>query len=297
VLDCVSSSSAIPASSHPSPWLSGFCYEQSPILVSTLARSFYYYDPRAILAILIGVAEAMSQLLWRSLAKKCGSPAPRLNTAAWHCHTLLRIIAAAAGSTQSLAHALVPLALWSAGVARHPAWAACILAGMTMDDPTFVWLLVPLGAISSSPYRVIVVYTTSLVFWCYLAMAVVPGLELSNALDRVSSILSIAHSSPNLGMAWYLFVEVFDHFRSSFVLGWWGAYIVLNGGLVVRWLHKPYILTAGILSLRALWHPFPTSADTGLAMVAALALCSVTGRKLRLSFIWAPAYAVVLFFW
>ena len=70
--------------------------------------------------------------------------------------------------------------------------------------------------------------------------------------------------TPNAGLWWYFFIEIFDSFREFFIGVFWlhlGAYV---GGLCVRLRAQPLFVITTLLGLCAIFKPYPSISDTAL---------------------------------
>lgn len=70
--------------------------------------------------------------------------------------------------------------------------------------------------------------------------------------------------TPNVGLWWYFFIEMFDSFREFFLGVFWlhlGSYV---GGLCVRLRKQPLFVIVTLLGIFAIFKPYPSLADTSL---------------------------------
>jgi phosphatidylinositol glycan class U len=78
--------------------------------------------------------------------------------------------------------------------------------------------------------------------------------------------LHVADLRPNIGLAWYLFVEMFDHFRSFFL-----AIFQLHHGIyitpaTIKFRRDPLMLAFFFTAVSSVFKPYPTIADTVLLL-------------------------------
>ena len=76
--------------------------------------------------------------------------------------------------------------------------------------------------------------------------------------------------TPNVGLWWYFFIEMFDSFREFFLGVFWihlGSYV---GGLCIRLRKQPLFVITTLLGLFAIFKPYPSVSDASLyfAMLA-----------------------------
>lgn len=70
--------------------------------------------------------------------------------------------------------------------------------------------------------------------------------------------------TPNVGLWWYFFIEMFDSFREFFLGVFWlhlGGYV---GGLCFRIRRQPLFVITMVLGLFAIFKPYPSISDTSL---------------------------------
>lgn len=125
-------------------------------------------------------------------------------------------------------------------------------------------LVVPLGFVVDSPSRLIL-------FTAFFLVQLLRAFR-TDLLAMPLCHLTIPVSKPNLGLNWYLFVEMFDHFRPLFLY-------VIQLLLVVHLLpigikfgrRLPGVAVFLTLAITAIFKPYPNMADYGL-MANSLAL-------------------------
>ncbi len=70
--------------------------------------------------------------------------------------------------------------------------------------------------------------------------------------------------TPNVGLWWYFFIEMFDSFREFFLGVFWlhlGSYV---GGLSFRMRNQPLFVITSLLGIFAIFKPYPSISDTSL---------------------------------
>ena len=76
--------------------------------------------------------------------------------------------------------------------------------------------------------------------------------------------LLVLDLTPNVGLWWYFFIEMFDSFREFFLGVFWlhlGGYV---GGLCIRLRKQPLFVVMTMLGIFAIFKPYPTVGDAGL---------------------------------
>ncbi len=76
--------------------------------------------------------------------------------------------------------------------------------------------------------------------------------------------LTLSDLSPNVGLWWYFFVEMFDSFRSFFLAVFWLHLSSYVGGLTLRIRRQPLVVLTLLLGIFAIFKPYPSIADTSL---------------------------------
>ena len=76
--------------------------------------------------------------------------------------------------------------------------------------------------------------------------------------------LLLTDLTPNTGLWWYFFIEMFDSFREFFLGVFWlhlGGYV---GGLSIRIRKQPLFVITTVLGVFAIFKPYPSVSDTSL---------------------------------
>jgi GPI-anchor transamidase subunit U len=75
---------------------------------------------------------------------------------------------------------------------------------------------------------------------------------------------SVPDLTPNIGLWWYFFIEIFDSFRNYYIGVFWlhiGSYV---GGLTLRLRQQPLFVLTTMLGLLAIFKPYPSISDVSL---------------------------------
>ncbi|KAF2454358.1 GPI transamidase subunit PIG-U family protein [Lineolata rhizophorae] len=70
--------------------------------------------------------------------------------------------------------------------------------------------------------------------------------------------------TPNVGLWWYFFIEMFDSFREFFLGVFWLHMASYCPGLCVRLRHQPLFVVATLCGIFAIFQPYPSVADAAL---------------------------------
>lgn len=76
--------------------------------------------------------------------------------------------------------------------------------------------------------------------------------------------LTLADLTPNSGLWWYFFVEMFDSFRAFFLGVFWLHLSAYVGGLSIRLRRQPLVAITLLLGIFSIFKPYPSTADTSL---------------------------------
>ncbi|KAL8988572.1 MAG: hypothetical protein Q9177_002376 [Variospora cf. flavescens] len=70
--------------------------------------------------------------------------------------------------------------------------------------------------------------------------------------------------TPNVGLWWYFFIEMFDPFRAFFLGVFWLHLVSYVGGLCFRLRKQPLFVLTTLLGIFAVFQPYPSIADASL---------------------------------
>jgi phosphatidylinositol glycan class U len=70
--------------------------------------------------------------------------------------------------------------------------------------------------------------------------------------------------TPNVGLWWYFFIEMFDSFRNFFLGVFWLHLSSYVGGLTIRLRRQPLFVLTILLGIFAIFKPYPSISDTSL---------------------------------
>ena len=76
--------------------------------------------------------------------------------------------------------------------------------------------------------------------------------------------LTVPDLTPNVGLWWYFFIEIFDSFRDFFVGVFWLHMAGYVGGLTLRLQKEPLFVIISLLGIFAVFKPYPSIADVSL---------------------------------
>lgn len=76
--------------------------------------------------------------------------------------------------------------------------------------------------------------------------------------------LTLSDLTPNVGLWWYFFIEMFDSFRAFFLGVFWLHLSSYVGGLSIRVRRQPLVVLTLLLGIFAIFKPYPAVGDTAL---------------------------------
>lgn len=76
--------------------------------------------------------------------------------------------------------------------------------------------------------------------------------------------LTLSDLTPNVGLWWYFFIEMFDSFRAFFLAVFWLHLASYVGGLCIRLRTQPLTVIALLLGIFSIFKPYPSISDTSL---------------------------------
>ena len=76
--------------------------------------------------------------------------------------------------------------------------------------------------------------------------------------------LLVPDLTPNVGLWWYFFIEIFDSFRDFFLGVFWLHMAGYVGGLTIRLSQQPLFVITTLLGIFAIFKPYPSISDVSL---------------------------------
>ncbi|KAJ1973691.1 hypothetical protein H4R35_003982 [Dimargaris xerosporica] len=113
-------------------------------------------------------------------------------------------------------------------------------------------------------------------------------------------ILTVSDLTPNLGLFWYFFIEMFDHFRSFFLVVFQLHTFIFAAPVCIRFNDHPVLAFTVLCGIMALFKSYPSVGDMALVL-ALLPLHHQVFKYMRYTFLTVGlmVYALVLapLFW
>lgn len=106
--------------------------------------------------------------------------------------------------------------------------------------------------------------------------------------------LTLNDLTPNIGLWWYFFIEMFDPFRAFFLGVFWLHLLSYVGGLSIRIRTQPLAVITILSGIFSIFKPYPSISDTSL-FLAMLATYQHVFPLMRYSFVAAAALLYATF--
>ena len=97
-----------------------------------------------------------------------------------------------------------------------------------------------------------------------LATPIILGGSWSFAEASYGAQITVPDLTPNLGLWWYFFIEIFDPFRDFFIGVFWLLLVSFVGSFTIRLQDHPLFVTISLLGLFAIFKPYPSFSDISL---------------------------------
>ncbi|KAJ8883423.1 hypothetical protein PR048_015266 [Dryococelus australis] len=112
------------------------------------------------------------------------------------------------------------------------------------------------------------IFVSTLVFAAMLSALLCICWRLTNSWDFLTEtygfILNVPDLRPNIGLFWYFFTEMFEHFRSLFICAFQiNATVLYVIPLTFRLHYEPMLLAASLTALTAVFKSYPSLGDVG----------------------------------
>ncbi len=192
------------------------------------------------------------------------------------------LVASCAAKTTTVASNFFLAAFLLAMTARRRSLACLFLALSAYQSFYPVMLIVPLclafanDAEERKRARAVVV-TVALFVACLLLLLAASYHLMDGRLTFLSAtygfILSVPELTPNVGLFWYFFTEMFEHFRVFFVCTFQLNIFIYVAPLAIKLRRDPFLLAFTLTGLIAVFKSYPAYGDVGfyLALLPLLA--------------------------
>ena len=120
---------------------------------------------------------------------------------------------------------------------------------------------------SLSPFqftaKMVAAFVANLGWLLYISIALTKG-SWEFLFSTYGAHISLSDLTPNVGLWWYFFIEMFDSFREFFLGVFWlhlGSYVP---GLSLRVRRQPLFVITTLLGIFSIFKPYPSVSDTSL---------------------------------
>lgn len=175
----------------------------------------------------------------------------------------LSVVACVAMSTQAVDHLLLALLLLLSLTGRWVG-ATLSLALAASLSPYHLALLPPIALILQRSASLHPAVTTGVAaFWAAAVLGVSRGLmgDWDFLRGVYGFVLSVPDLAPNVGLFWYFFVEIFDHFKPFFLFIFQYHIAVYPLPLTMRFQHRPLFAAVMLLGIASVFKSYPSVAD------------------------------------
>lgn len=107
------------------------------------------------------------------------------------------------------------------------------------------------------------IFTATLVFLVSSSALLVGDLR-EFLVSCYGAQITVTDLTPNIGLWWYFFIEIFDAFRSFFIGVFWIHLIAYVGALTIRLPGQPLFVIISLTGLMTIFKPYPGTSDVSL---------------------------------
>ncbi|XP_059061349.1 phosphatidylinositol glycan anchor biosynthesis class U protein [Achroia grisella] len=184
------------------------------------------------------------------------------------------VLNCAAMTTTVIQNLLVATSLWGAA-SGHRILASVFVALATHQALYPVLLIVPIailvaevnkGCHKCSYIKTLLVFVLCWGFLIYISAYIMGG-SYKYVYDTYGFILTVPDLKPNIGLFWYFFTEMFEHFRLLFVCAFQiNALALYVIPLTLRFKKEPVLLATVLIALSTIFRSYPCIGDVGFYM-------------------------------
>ncbi|WVQ99565.1 hypothetical protein IAU59_006701 [Kwoniella sp. CBS 9459] len=225
----------------------------------------------ALLWIAIDIAGSLGLVnIWRARRSENDQKDRTAIIAALYLFNPYTLLTCLARSTTALDNAILIHAISSASSGQL--FPAFVLLAISTHVSLYPMLLLPAFAIlfaRRQPHASMTTSGAASVSTLALSFSALAGLSYVVAgeawiAQTFGTILTVSDLTPNVGMWWYFFTEMFDHFRSFFLGVFQLHHLIYVAPLCLRLSHDPLftiLVTVGVMST---WKSYPALGDMAL---------------------------------
>ncbi|KAL0901592.1 hypothetical protein ABMA27_006813 [Loxostege sticticalis] len=174
-------------------------------------------------------------------------------------------------TTTVVQNLLVATSLW--GASNGQRMLACVFVALATHQALYpVLLIVPIailladvnkGCNKCSYIRTLLVFVLCWGFLIYISAFIMDG-SYQYVYNTYGFILTVPDLKPNIGLFWYFFTEMFEHFRLLFVCAFQiNALALYVVPLTLRFKKEPVLLATVLIALSTIFRSYPCIGDVG----------------------------------
>ncbi|KAL0851228.1 hypothetical protein ABMA28_007072 [Loxostege sticticalis] len=174
-------------------------------------------------------------------------------------------------TTTVVQNLLVATSLWGASNGQRVL--ACVFVALATHQALYpVLLIVPIailladvnkGCNKCSYIRTLLVFVLCWGFLIYISAFIMDG-SYQYVYNTYGFILTVPDLKPNIGLFWYFFTEMFEHFRLLFVCAFQiNALALYVVPLTLRFKKEPVLLATVLIALSTIFRSYPCIGDVG----------------------------------
>lgn len=119
------------------------------------------------------------------------------------------------------------------------------------------------GCVKCSYLRTLLVFILCWSFLVYSCAFIMEG-SYDYIYNTYGFILTVPDLKPNIGLFWYFFTEMFEHFRLLFICAFQiNALVLYVVPLTLRFRREPMLLATTLITLTSIFRPYPCVGDVG----------------------------------
>lgn len=111
--------------------------------------------------------------------------------------------------------------------------------------------------------KYLLLFSASIAWFLYISYLLTGG-SWEFLLSTYGVHLLLPDLTPNVGLWWYFFIEMFDSFREFFLGVFWLHLTGYVGGFCIRVRNQPLFVITSLLGIFAVFKPYPSISDTSL---------------------------------
>ncbi|CAH0724811.1 unnamed protein product, partial [Brenthis ino] len=166
---------------------------------------------------------------------------------------------------------LLAVSLWGASSGQRVL--ACLFTALATHQALYpILMIVPIsilladiskGCNKCSYIRTLLVFVLCWGFLIYISAFIMDG-SYSYIYNTYGFILTVPDLKPNIGLFWYFFTEMFEHFRLLFVCAFQiNALALYVVPLTLRFHKEPVLLATVLIALSTIFRSYPCVGDVG----------------------------------